>query len=304
MQMETIKIFCDLINLRSFSKAAEANEISQPTVTRLVQELEERLGVQLIDRSKRPLQPTELGQAYYEGCKRLLEQYIELEVSLRHAHAERSLIVRVAAIYSVGLGDMGHHVERFQADNLHAKVQMEYVHPDQVYQRVRDELADFGLVSFPCRARELTVLPWRDEEMVVVCAPGHPLAQFKPIPPARLDGQKYLAFDKGLVIRREVDRFLREQGVKSVVAFEFDNIETIKKAVEVGAGFALLPEPTIRQEVRAGTLLGLPLDGARMVRPLGIIHRRQHQLSSAALAFIDLLRSNGSSPERNGYHHA
>ena len=178
MELETIKVFCDLVSLGSFSKAAETNEISQPTVSRFIHQLEDRLGGQLIDRSKRPLQPTVLGQAYYEGCKRLLEQYAELEVSLRRAQSERALTVRVAAIYSVGLGDMGHYIERFQAENLHAKVQMEYLLPDQVYQRVRDELADIGLVSFPCRSRELFVLRWREEEMVVVCGPGHALARF------------------------------------------------------------------------------------------------------------------------------
>lgn len=304
MQLETIKVFCDLISLGSFSKAAETNELSQPTVSRFVHQLEERLGGQLVDRSKRPLQPTVLGKAYYEGCKRLLEQYTELEVSLRQSQSERSLTVRVAAIYSVGLGDMGQFVERFQDENRNAKVQMEYLHPDQVYQRVRDDLADFGLVSFPCRSRELTVLNWREEEMVVVCAPGHSLARFKRISPARLNGEKYVAFDKRLVIRREVDRFLRDQGVKTDVAFEFDSIENIKKAVEVGTGFALLPEPTIRQEIQAGTLLSLRLDGAKMVRPLGIIHRRQHRVGSAACAFIDLLRNEEKSPGRNGYHPA
>lgn len=302
MQLETIKVFCDLIDLGSFSKAAETNEISQPTVSRFVHQLEDRLGGQLVDRSKRPLQPTVLGQSYYEGCKRLLEQYTELEVALRQGHSERTQTIRVAAIYSVGLGDMGQHVERFQCDNPGTKVKVEYLHPDQVYHQVRDDLADLGLVSFPCRSRELTVLSWREEEMVVVCAPGHSLARFKRINPARLAGEKYVAFDKTLVIRREVDRFLRDHGVKSDVAFEFDNIENIKKAVEVGTGFALLPEPTIRQEVRAGTLLGLRLEGAKMVRPLGIIHRRQHKLDSATRAFIDLLRNNGSSPERNGNH--
>lgn len=304
MELETIKVFCDLVTLGSFSKAAETNEISQPTVSRFVHHLEDRLGCQLIDRSKRPLQLTALGQTYYEGCKRLLEQYNELEVSLRQTQNERALTVRVAAIYSVGLGDMGQCVEHFRVDNPNARVQMEYLHPDQVYQRVRDDLADIGLVSFPCRSRELDVLSWREEEMVVVCPAGHSLARFKRINPAHLDGEKHVAFDKGLVIRREVDRFLRDHGVKTDIAFEFDNIETIKKAVEVGSGFALLPEPTIRQEIQAGTLLSLRLDGARMVRPLGIIHRRQHKLGSATLAFIDLLRTSGASPERNGHHSA
>src|SRR5215207_3881805 len=127
MRMEAIKVLCDLINSGSFSKAAETNDLSQPTVTRFVHQLEERLGGQLVDRSKRPLQPTVLGKAYYEGCKRLLEQYTELEVSLRQSHSERALIVRVAAIYSVGLGDMGQCIERFQDENRNAKVQMEYL---------------------------------------------------------------------------------------------------------------------------------------------------------------------------------
>jgi DNA-binding transcriptional LysR family regulator len=300
MRLEAIKVFCDLINSGSFSKAAEMNDISQPTVSRFVHQLEEHLGGQLVDRSKRPLQPTALGRAYYEGCKRLLEQYAELEVALRVGQSERALTVRVAAIYSVGLGDMGHHVERFQRANPSATVHIEYLHPDQVYQRVRDDLADFGLVSFPGRSRELTVLSWREEEMVVVFAPSHALARFKRINPARLNGEKYVAFDKKLVIRNKVDRFLRGHGVRTDVAFEFDSIENIKKAVEVGTGFALLPEPTIRQELRAGTLLGLRLQGARMVRPLGIIHRRQHQLGSAPLAFIDLLRNNAIGVGRNG----
>ncbi len=304
MRLETIKVFCDLINSGSFSKAAEANDVSQPTVSRFVHQLEEHLGGQLVDRSKRPLHLTVLGRAYYEGCKRLLQQYTELELSLRRDQGERALTVRVAAIYSVGLSDMGHYVERFQVENRNAKIQIEYLHPDQVYQRVRDDLADFGLVSFPCRSRELTVLSWREEEMVVVFAPSHSLARSKRINPARLNGEKYVAFDKRLVIRREVDRFLRDQGVRLDVAFEFDSIENIKKAVEVGTGFALLPDPTIRQELRAGTLLSLRLDGARMVRPLGIIHRRQHKLGGAASAFIELLRNTGSGPERNGHHQA
>jgi len=304
MQLETIKAFCDLISLGSFSKAAEANQLSQPTVTRFVHLLEERLGGQLIDRSKRPLQPTELGRAYFEGCKTLLEQFTELEVSLRQKHSERALIVHVAAIYSVGLGDMGQYVERFESENPNAKVQIEYLHPDDVYQRVHDDLADFGLVSFPCRSRELIVMCWREEEMVVVCAPKHSLASMMRVNPARLAGEKYVAFDKKLAIRREVDRFLRDHGVRTEVAFEFDSIENIKKAVEVGTGFAILPEPTIRQETKAGTLLGLRLEGANMVRPLGIIHRRQHRLSSATLAFIELLRANGASPKNHEHHQA
>ena len=102
----------------------------------------------------------------------------------------------------------------------------------------------------------------------------------------------------------QANTFVREHGVRPEVSFEFDNIENIKKAVEVGSGVALLPEPTIRQEIQAGTLLSLKLDGVRMVRPLGIIHRRQHQFSGTTLAFLDLLRSNGAAAGLNGHRSA
>jgi DNA-binding transcriptional LysR family regulator len=303
MPMEALKVFCDLADLRSFSKTAEANGISQPTVSRHLRQLEDRLGGPLIDRSRRPLRLTPLGQAYYDGCKTLLDRYAELESSLIRDHARMSVTVRVAAIYSAGLSDMSHYVERCEARHPYAHIQLDYLHPDHVYRRVLDGTADLGLVSFPTTSRELTVLPWREEEMVVVCKPDHPLAQGARVRPAQLNGEKYIAFDRGLVIRREVDRFLRDHGAAVEIALEFDNIENIKKGIEIGAGVALLPLPTIRQEQQTGTLRCLPLEGGRMVRPLGIIHRRHHQLCSAALGFIEVLHSGETAPNEGSLLH-
>src|SRR5437879_631529 len=145
MQLESLKVFCDLAGLRSFSKTAAANDMSQPTVTRVVQQLEERLGGELIDRSKRPLQLTDLGQAYHAGCKRILDQYLELEAALRQGPAKVALTVRVAAIYSVGLWDMSQYIERFAQQYPHAEVRIDYLHPKQVYERVLNGAADLGL---------------------------------------------------------------------------------------------------------------------------------------------------------------
>lgn len=302
MQMEALKVFCDLATLRNFSKAAAVNELSQPTVTRLVHQLEERLGGRLIDRSKRPLQLTELGQAYYAGCKRLLDQYVDLETSLRRSHNGLAVTVRVAAIYSVGLWDMGQYVERFAEQYPHAKVRIDYLHPKQVYERVLDGTADLGLVSYPSRTRELEVLPWREEEMVLACSPRHPFAGSERIRPARLDGERFVAFEPALVIRRKVDQYLRDHGAQVEVVHEFDNIESIKKDIEAGAGVALLPAPMLRQEVAAGSLCAVRLEGRPLIRPLGIIQRRNQEQGAATRGFIGLLRANGdASPARNGH---
>jgi DNA-binding transcriptional LysR family regulator len=290
MQFEALQVFCDIARCRSFSQAAAANNLSQSAASQIVLQLEKRLCTRLIDRSTRPLQLTDAGRTYYEGCKGLIEQYLELESTIRNAPPPLATTVQVAAIYSVGLGDMGQYVERFMAAHPRVRVQVEYLHPDRVYEKVFDGTADFGLVSFPNRSRELTVLPWREEEMVLACSPRHPLAGHTVIEPAQLDGVKYLGFVRDLVIRREVDRFLREQGVTVELALELDNIESIKKGIEIEAGVALLPEPTVRREVRAGTLAARPLVGCRFVRPLGIIHRRACKLSNTAARFVDLLR--------------
>jgi DNA-binding transcriptional LysR family regulator len=321
IQLESLKVFCDVARCRSFSQAALANGLTQSAASQIVLHLEKRLGVQLINRSTRPLQLTGLGQAYYDGCKKLVEQYMELEASIRDAQAQIATSVQVAAIYSVGLGDMGHYVERFTAAQPNVKVHVEYLHPDRVHERVLDGTADFGLVSFPRKSRELVSLPWREEDMVLTCSPGHALAAAEAIRPEQLRGEKYVGFDKDLVIRRQVDRFLRDHDVAVDLALEFDTIENIKQAVEIAAGVALLPEPTVRREVLAGTLVARPLVGWKLVRPLGIIYRRHHKLSTTAQRFIELLRQpegsngcpppdvngfpngNGAAARRNGFGH-
>ena len=184
---------------------------------------------------------------------------------------------------------MGKHVERFQTVYPQARIHVEYLHPDRVYERVLDGTVDFGLVSFPRKLRELVAHSWRDEEMVLACAPRHALAGRLLVKPGDLEGEKYIGFDRELVIRKEVDRFLREQGVTVDVTLEFDNIDSIKKAIEIAAGIALLPAPTLRREVEARTLVAVPLYGCRFVRPLGIIQHRHHRLGSSAQRFLDLL---------------
>lgn len=295
MQFEALKVFCDVARNQSFSKAADANQISQSAVSQIVNQLEKRLGVLLVDRSRRPLHLTHSGKAYYDGCKKLVEQYLEVEASIRNGNGKGNgrpldVAIRVVAIYSVGLRDMSQYVQRFVAQQPGVQIEIEYLHPDRVLERVLDGTADFGLISFPEPSRKLVTLPWREEEMVVACAPSHPFVSRGAIKVAQLQGLKYVAFDKDLVIRRKVDRFLRDHGVSVEVGLEFDNVENIKQAIEIAAGVALLPLPAIQREVRAGTIAAIPLEDARFYRPLGILHRRNPKPSPTAQRFIELLR--------------
>lgn len=303
MQMESLKIFCDVARHRSFSHAAELHDITQSAVSQIVSQLEKRMKVQLIDRSTRPLQLTPLGVAYCEGCQTLLDQYDELEGRIRSAQVEISGTVTVAAIYSVSLSDMGQYVQRFQAELPKATVHIDYLHPDRVYERVQDGTADLGLVSYPRKTPNLSAVPWREEAMVLACPPAHPLASRLALPMNELQGQAYVHFDKNLTVRRRVDRFLRSQGVEVNVVAEFDSIENIKQAVSIGAGVAILPEPTVRREVKARTLVAIPLYDCRFTRPLAIIYRRGQRQSPAAKRFLEmLLASEPAHPRVNGTH--
>ena len=291
MQLESLKIFCDVVRRASFSRGARENGISQSSASQVVHQLEVRLGVKLIDRSKRPLVPTAHGKVYYEGCKDLLGRYFEVENRVKALEDERNLAgtVRVASIYSVGLHHMSRYVERFRQAYPEAAVQIDYLHPLRVIESVIAGDSELGLVSFPRKWPELAVIPWREEEMVLAVHPSHRLAGLEEVDAGQLDGETFVGFEAGLPIRRAVDRFLRKNSVHVRVSLEFDNIETIKRAVEVPSGVAILPAPTVLGEVNAGTIRCVRFRDRKPTRPLAIIHRRSEQLGLAASRFLELL---------------
>jgi DNA-binding transcriptional LysR family regulator len=289
MKLESLKVLCDIAARRSFSRAAELNGISQSAASQVVGQLESRLGVQLIERSKRPLVLTPQGQLFVEGCRKLIARYEALEDEVRSLQSDAAGRVRVAAIYSVGLHGMSGYVQAFVSRHPRATVRLEYLHPERVLESVESGQADLGLVSYPRSTRSLVAQPWREERIVLVCSPQHALADRESIGLAELHRRPMVAFDPDLVIRQELDRVLAARGVEPLVAMEFDNVETIKRAVEIDAGFALLPEPTIGRELATGTLRGVRIDDETIVRPMGIIHARGIPLSATASRFVDLL---------------
>jgi DNA-binding transcriptional LysR family regulator len=294
MQLKALKVFCDVVRHRSFSRAADENEISQSAASQLVNHLEQRLSVKLLDRSKRPFVLTPEGKIYYEGCRGLVERYLALEDKVRTLHEEVVGRVRVASIYSVGLHHMSQYIRRFMSEYPKANVRLEYLHPNRVYQSVESDLADIGLVSYPKPSRTISAIPWREEPMVLACAPTHPLASCVAIKLEELSGVNMIGFDEDLTIRREIDQVLEQKNISVQVVMEFDNIETIKRAIEIDAGVGLLPEPTVRREVAARSLVAVPVLCEELVRPLGIIHRRGKDLSNTASRFIEMLRQEGN----------
>ena len=290
MHLYEAKLFREIAQTKSISRAAAHSGISQSAATQHVQEVERRLGLPLVDRSTRPLALTEAGKLYADFCRDVLRREEQFFVAFERLKGEAEGAVRVASIYSIGLSEMSRLRQEFERRHPHAQLHVDYLRPDKIYEAVMGDQADLGLVSYPVAKRELAVIPWRKEQMAVAVAPSHPLASKELLQPADLDGQDFIGFDEDLLIRRDLDRFFRDHGVEVHQVMQFDNIQTIKEAVALGSGISILPERTMQTEIEQGRLISVPLHAPELVRPLGIVHRKRKKFNLAAQAFLNLLR--------------
>jgi DNA-binding transcriptional LysR family regulator len=292
MHLRNVEIFCDVVSHGSFSKAAGLHEVSQSSASQAVNMLEKRLGCLLIDRSKRPFELTPAGQIYYNGCRKILESFRDVEDRVQQMQNKVIGRVRLAAIYSVGLLQMDSYVKRYKTLFPDVVLQLEYLHPDDVYSRLLNGKADLGIVSFPRVGGEIASIPWQNQEMVLVVPPRHRLAGQVDVALGQLDGETFFGFNPEHTIGKQIDRWFKQAGVTVDFIHVFDNVENIKRAVEIGSGVALLPAPTVRREVENGSLQSVRLEGVEWHRPLGIVHRRNRRLSNPARRLVELLRGS------------
>jgi len=296
VHIETLRLFCDVVRLRSFSRGAEQNFVSQSAASQAVQQLEGHLGVALIDRTKRPFVVTREGEAFFEAAREILESWDKAKTQVAAVKARVDGTVRVAAIYSVGLHDMSRPMQQFMSLYPQARVQLECLHPHKVVEAVLTGQADIGIMSYPPAERALRIVPLRDEPMTLVCHPNHTFARRRTVMPAELAGQPFVAFDPGLTIRKAIDRALRQHNVRVNIVMEFDNIETIKQAISIAAGISILPRHTVQKEASIRTLTVVDVAMPDLVRPVGIVHRRQAPLTPTAERFVQTLQEAAEAP--------
>ena len=290
MTFGTLKLYKDIVQAKSISRGATANDISQSAASQQLQELESSLGVRLLDRATRPFTLTPAGRLYYDLCRDVLRRQDDFTLAIEKLKSEVDGTVRIASIYSVGLSEMSHLEVEFHKRYPNTRLHVEYLRPEKVYQAVLSEQADLGLVSYPTSRKDIAVIDWRREEMAVAMAPSHPLAHRRAIAPQDLQGQDFVGFDEDLMIAREIDHYLRSHGVEVHRAMHFDVIQMIKEAVSLGSGVSILPARVMRAEIAQGRLVAIPLKTPRMFRPVGIIHRRRRKFNRATELFLELLQ--------------
>jgi LysR family transcriptional regulator, transcriptional activator of the cysJI operon len=296
MQIENFKIFADLVETKSFSKSAKINGITQSAVSQQARAMERHFKTLLIDRSQKQFQLTREGQRVYEASKEVLHQYEKLLSELQEMKKVISGTIRISTIYSIGLHELPPYIKRFLHDFPSVNVRVEYRRSNLVYEDILHNSVDFGLVAFPVKVRQIEMLPFRDDRLVLITHPSHALAKTGEVDLKALAGQKFIGFDPDIPTRKAVDQIFRDNKLEIEPVMEFDNIETVKRAVEIDHGIAIVPQATVLQEAKQGSLAIVPFKGKEFSRPLAILHRKGRVLTPAMKKFIEVLNMDMGAP--------
>jgi DNA-binding transcriptional LysR family regulator len=283
-------MFCDLADSHSFSKTAEKHLLSQSAVSQQLAQLELAHKCQLITRKKRPIELTPAGQVFYRAARDILERYDQVKNELHSLATGVDVRINLAAIFSIGMHSLPDYVKKFMIRYPSVNVHVEYLNADQIYELVLNGEVDIGLVAIPKKDKRLEVYEFQEEPLVLACSPRHPLAGLGQVDIHKLQFERFIAFEREVPTRLWIDGILSRYNIAVRPVMEFDNIETIKRAVEINAGVSILPEATIVQEVASGTLKALPFSNERFVRPTGILVRKGRILSQAARYLLSILR--------------
>jgi LysR family transcriptional regulator, transcriptional activator of the cysJI operon len=293
MHIETLKVFCDLVDLQSFSMAAERNFITQSAVSQQVRALEEKYKRRLLERvrGRREIRLTPAGEVFYKESRNVLASYSQLEENLRGLVGKIGGTVKVATVYSVGLHELPTKVREFMKKFPSAKIDLEYSRTTRVVRDVLNGTVELGIIAYPEPRRGLTIVPMPSHRLVLIAPPDHPFAKRSKLKIDDLQGQDFVHFERDVPTRKAIDKILRDHHVEVNKVAEFDNIETIKRAVEVGFGIAIVPHPAVVAAVAAEQLAVIKLAEKEWERPVGLIYRNDRTLSLAAKKFASLLEA-------------
>ena len=290
MQIESLKVFCDLAETESFTKAAQINSVTQSAVSQQISSLERIFKSLLIERSKKKFRLTREGQVLYDYSKQIIQTYESLHSKLQELKDIISGTIRVDTIYSIGLHDLPPYIKKFMKNYPTVNIHVEYRRSNQVYEDVLSNVVDVGLVAYPVKDAKLEIVPLRKEPLVFICHPQHPFAKQKSVKLKSLTGLNVIGFEPDIPTRKALDKILREYNVEVKHVMEFDNVETVKRAVEIDAGISIVPLGTVTQEINKNTLTALPIEDGEFYRPLAAIYKKNKVLSPAMKQFLSILK--------------
>lgn len=289
MHIENFKIFSDLVESESFSRAAKLNGVTQSAVSQQLRSMEKHFNILIVDRSQKQFRLTREGEKLYESAREILRMYDQLMSELQEMKKVISGTIHISTIYSIGLHELPPYITQFLKEYPSVNVRVEYRRSNLVYEDILHNAVDLGLIAFPIKMRQIEIIPFLEDRLVLICNPEHPLAKSRSVTIEDLANEKFIAFDQDIPTRKATDQMFRDHKVEMEPVMEFDNIETVKRAVEINAGVSIVPLATIKQEVKQGLLKSVPIKGTSVTRPLAIIHRKGRVLTPAMKKFISTL---------------
>lgn len=294
MQIETLRLFCDLVEAGSFSIAAKKHHISQSAVSQRIASLEKELGVTLLVRG-RNTEATAEGNMLLSTAHEMLETFDDFRARLRSPDKAIAGKLHVATVYSIGLHELPPYLKWFRDHYPDVEVRVEYRRANQVYEDVELGRADLGLVAYPENRAGLKAETFWQDELVLICTPGHEFAQKGSVSLRDLEQSKFVSFEPDLPTRIAIDAMFAQAGVSVDEVMELDNVELVKRAVELENAVSIVPQRTAYAEVEGGrlaqaTLVDLSIDTSR---PLGVIWKPNGSEAEnpAMLEFVELLET-------------
>jgi DNA-binding transcriptional LysR family regulator len=285
MDLTYLHTFREVARWGSFTKAAEELGYAQSSVTAQIQKIEKEYGTTLFERFGRGIRLTHAGEEllrYATEMLRLFEESKEIVASQQTGNIVIGTIETMAAFFLPPL------LQRFRSTHPHVNVILQQSREPAIVEAVQEGAYDFGLIlDLPYKDPELSTLTVRQEQLVLVASPDHPLTQASSL--RDLNGHSLIATELGCTYRAMLERILREQQITYHLAYELGSIEAIKQCLIYGLGVGLLPQIAVREELQAGKLAIVPIDLQGPPFHTQLIMHKKKWVSPLLRDFIELL---------------
>lgn len=286
-----LKTFVTAAQMGSFRLAAEKNNITQPALSQQMRILEKTLNCVLFERSSKKIVLTADGQIFMSYAQQILGLYDNAKTEIAEHHNRFTGVIHILSIYTMGLYQlnpiMQHLLKKYPGININ----LEYSHSDTIYEAIKAGTADFGLVAYPKPKLGMIVKIFAHEELVLVQSNKHNFFKKKNVQLQDLNNVRFIGFDPKTLTGETIHKYLAAKGIKLNIIKEYENIETIKNAINVGMGCSILPKSTVTQEIQAKTFDMIKVKGLDIKRPLAIIHNSNKVFSNSTRLFYEMINS-------------
>ncbi len=297
MDTEQLKLFVDLARIRNFTRAARSNFLTQPAVSRRIQQLEEELGVRLFDRSRRRVLLSENGQVFLPYAREILSRLEAARHEMADTASKPMGRLRVAASPSIGLYILPSFLKKFIRMYPKIDLHVDYELPDEIYPGIESGEIDLGFVAYPSTRRDVVAVPFMTDTIVLICPPQHPLAKRKGIRLHDLLAYRFVLLPDRVPTGKAIHLALKRRGVQLQVLMEYDNFELIKRTVEMGLAISLVPRQVAAFEVKNKKLKAINVVDFQFLRPMAVVYRKGRIVTGAIQALFSILEAGHASTD-------